>query len=203
MLKPLTFFLGLVPLGYALFQIYLLQTGGVHHLGADPGKVLVHFHGEWALRFLLAALCITPLRKIAGWQGGMRIRRMLGLFAFFYATLHLASYLVFLLALDFSNLADDIWRRPYITAGFSAYLILLPLALTSTDWMVRQLRHRWLALHRAAYLVAVLAIVHIVWLARASYLDAVIYGAIVVLLLFYRAFSTSKIRFRSEAKTVR
>jgi len=191
MLKPLTFIVGSVPFAYILWQVYLLQTGAPNNLGADPGKEIVLHQGEWAIRFLLLTLLITPLRQITGWNSLQRVRRMLGLFTFFYASTHIAAYTVFLLELDFANLAADIQERPYITVGFAAYLLLVPLAVTSTHSMMRKLQKNWVLLHRAIYAIGILAVVHVAWLAKSSYAEAVAYGAIVALLLFFRAFSTS------------
>jgi sulfoxide reductase heme-binding subunit YedZ len=190
MIKPLTFFLGLVPIGLSVFQVYLLQSGGNHSLGADPGKELVLHQGEWAIRFLILALLVSPLRQLTGWSQLQRVRRMLGLFAFFYATLHLSAYLVFLLELDFVNLWADVVKRPYITVGFSAYVLLIPLAITSMDWMVRRLKRRWIQLHRAIYFIAILAVVHVTWLAKSSYAEAAAYGFIIAILLLARVFKT-------------
>ena len=188
MFKTITFIVALLPLAYSVWQITLLQTGGAHQLGADPAKALVHLQGAWAIRFLLLTLLVSPLRQITGWGRLLQIRRMLGLFTFFYATLHLTAYAVFLLELNFAGLWQDIEKRPFITVGFAAWLLLLPLAVTSTNAMMRRLQKRWKILHRAVYLVAVLAVIHLIWLARASYAEATVYGGLVVLLLFLRVF---------------
>ncbi len=185
-LKPLLFVLGLGPLLFSVVQIYLLQTGGEHQLGADPGESLVHIQGEWALRFLILTLLVTPVRELSGWNQIQRLRRMFGLFTFFYASMHLLAYVTFLLELDLANVAEDLAERPYITAGFTAYLLMLPLAVTSNDYLLRKLRRRWFLLHRLVYLVAMLAILHLAWLSKASYLAAFTYGSIVLVLLGYR-----------------
>ena len=186
MLKLLTFFLSIIPFVYVVWQTYLLQTGMPHALGADPGKEIVLLQGEWTIRFLILTLCITPLRRLTGWNQLQQIRRMLGLFTFFYASTHLLGYTLFLLELDFGNLLADIQKRPYITVGFSAWLLLLPLAVTSSNWMVRQLRSNWVRLHRVVYAIAILAVVHVAWLSKSSYADAVVYGLIVAFLLAVR-----------------
>ena len=186
MLKPLTFFLGLVPLVYSISQVYLLQIGGNHQLGADPGKALVMLQGESTIRFLLLTLMVSPARKFTGWNQIQKVRRMLGLFTYFYASLHLLAYLVLLLELDFGQLQEDIRKRPYITVGFTAYLLLTPLAITSTDRMRHLLRRRWVTLHRAIYGVAILAIIHVLWLTKSSYAEAFLYGALVLVLLGMR-----------------
>jgi len=186
--KPVTFLLCLLPLEYSIYQIYQLQTGGDNVLGADPAKELVLLQGEWAIRFLLLTLLVTPLRRLAGWRQALKVRRMLGLFTFFYASIHLLAYLLLLLELDFRNLGADILKRPYITVGFTAYLLLVPLALTSNSFAIRLLRNRWAVLHRLVYGVAILVVVHVTWLAKSSYSEAVAYGVIVTILLLVRVF---------------
>lgn len=186
--KPVTFLLCLLPLEYSIYQIYQLQTDGDNVLGADPAKELVLLQGEWAIRFLLLTLLVTPLRRLAGWRQALKVRRMLGLFTFFYASIHLLAYLLLLLELDFRNLGADILKRPYITVGFTAYLLLVPLALTSNSFAIRLLRNRWAVLHRLVYGVAILVVVHVTWLAKSSYSEAVAYGVIVTILLLVRVF---------------
>jgi len=199
-LKFLAFLLCLAPLGYSIYQVYQLQTGGPHVLGADPAKELVLLQGEWTIRFLLLTLLITPLRRLTGWNQLQKVRRMLGLFTFTYASLHLLSYLFLLLELDFSNLGADILKRPYITVGFTAYLFLVPLALTSNNVAMRHLRNRWAVLHRLVYGVAILAVVHVTWLARSSYSEAIAYGVVVAILLVSRVFKDKLSLFRGAFK---
>jgi len=188
MFKALTFLVCLLPIGYSIYQVYQLQTGGSHVLGADPAKKLVQFQGEWAIRFLLLTLLVTPLRRLTGWRLVQEVRRMLGLFTFAYASIHLLAYLFLLLEFDFSNLSADILKRPYITVGFTAYLLLVPLAVTSNSFAIRLLRNRWGVLHRLTYGVAILVLVHVTWLARSSYSEAIAYGVIVAFLLCSRVF---------------
>ena len=201
MFKVLTFLLSLGPLAYSIFQVYLLQTGSAHTLGADPGKALVLMQGEWTIRFLVLTLLITPLRRLTGWNRPQKIRRMLGLFTFFYASLHLLAYIVWLLELDFANLWADIIKRPYVTVGFSAYLLLIPLAITSTNGMMRRLGRRWIKLHRAIYAVAVLAVTHLLWLSRSSYAEAAFYGTLIGILLLARVFGSRLRLFRGAVNT--
>ncbi len=184
--KFLVFALCLLPLAYSLWQIFLLQNGLPHRLGADPGEALVHLQGEWAIRMLLLTLLVTPIRQLTPWKSIIRFRRMLGLFTFFYASLHLSAYGVFLLELDIAAIWSDIEKRPYITVGFIAWLMMMPLALTSTNSMVRWLGQRWKMLHRAIYGVAVLAVLHVAWLAKASYAEPLVYSGILFFALFYR-----------------
>ena len=188
MIKALIFLVCLLPIGYSIYQVYQLQTGGSHVLGADPAKELVQLQGEWAIRFLLLTLLVTPLKRLTGWRFVQKVRRMLGLFTFAYASIHLLAYLFLLLEFDFSNLSADILKRPYITVGFTAYLLLVPLAVTSNSFAIRLLRNRWGVLHRLTYGVAILVLVHVTWLARSSYSEAIAYGVIVAFLLCSRVF---------------
>mgnify|MGYP003684062259 CR=1 FL=1 len=198
--KSLTFFLSLLPLGYSIYQVYQLQVGGVNVLGADPAKALVLLQGEWTIRFLILTLLVTPLVRLTGWRQLQRVRRMLGLFTFAYASIHLMAYLFLLLEFDFRNLWADILKRPYITVGFAAYLLLVPLAITSNRFAIRLLRKRWAILHRLVYGIALLAVVHVTWLARSSYLEATVYGVIVVLLLFSRVFKDKLASFQGTLR---
>lgn len=186
MLKALTFLLSLVPAAYIGVQIYLLQSGAENILGADPGKEVVTYLGQWSLRFLLLTLAVTPVRRLSGWQRIREVRRMLGLFTFFYASLHLGGYLLLLLELDFQGLGADLIKRPFITAGFAAWLLLVPLALTSNALSMRRLKRNWLRLHRLVYLAVALGILHLIWLSKSSFLEAMIYGGVAALLLSFR-----------------
>ena len=200
MFKLLTFLLCLLPLEYSIYQVYQLQTDGANVLGADPAKALVLLQGEWAIRFLLLTLLVTPVRRLTGWHQAQKIRRMLGLFTFAYASIHLLAYLFLLLELDFGNLGADILKRPYITIGFTAYLLLVPLALTSNSFAIRLLRNRWALLHRLVYGVAILVVVHVTWLAKSSYSEAIAYGVIVTVLLLSRVFKDKFALFQEALK---
>lgn len=200
MIKPIVFVLASLPVLYSVFQIWLLQSGGAHQLGADPGKELVLIQGEWAIRLLILTLLVTPIRKITGWPAIARVRRMLGLFTFFYASLHLLAYSVLLLELDFGAVGAEIIERPYITIGFLAWLALVPLAVTSTNGMIRRLGQSWRRLHSLVYGIAVLAVIHVFWLAKSSYLEAFIYGGMLGFLLIYRLFSARNRLFQSAIK---
>lgn len=155
-------------------------------LGADPIAAITHRTGDWALRFLLIALAVTPLRKISGWNWLARFRRMLGLYAFFYASLHFATYLVLDLGGYWAQILEDLVKRPYITVGFLAWLGLLPLALTSTQGMIRRLGRRWAQLHRLVYAVGVLGVLHYLWLVKADLREPLLYAGILALLLIAR-----------------
>lgn len=175
--KLVVFLVCLFPLGQ------LLYYGFTGELTANPIEYITRFTGSWALIMLLASLSITPLRKITGWNDLIKFRRMLGLFAFFYALLHFSTYVVLDHFFDFAAIAKDIIKRPYVTAGFTAFLLLIPLALTSTTAMIRRLGKRWQQLHRLVYVAAIAGIVHFYWLVKADIRRPVQYGAILALLL--------------------
>lgn len=178
--KPLLFLLCLLPLAHLGWDIW-------HNtLGPDPVAQLEHRSGDWSLRLLLATLAITPLRRISGWNKVIRYRRMLGLFAFFYISVHLSIYLVVDLGGFWSQLLGDIVKRPYITVGFAAWLMLIPLAITSTKAMMRRLGRRWQQLHRLAYLAALLGVLHFMWLVKADQREPAIYLAILIVLMLWR-----------------
>src|SRR5258705_405503 len=148
-LKPAVFIVCLIPFGQLAYRAY------ADDLGVNPIDTITRFTGSWALIFLLACLAVTPLRRITGWNELIKFRRMLGLFAFSYALSHFATYLVLDHFFNWPAIGKDILKRPYVTAGFTALLILLPLALTSTAAMIRRLGKRWLLLHRLVYLAAI------------------------------------------------
>ena len=154
---------------------------------AEPVEDITHLTGDWALRLLLASLAVTPLRRIFGWRGLAPFRRTLGLLAFGYALLHFATYLALDLGFDFAALAEDVGERLYITAGFAAFLLLLPLAITSTRGWQRRLGRRWLKLHRVVYAAGALAVLHFIWLVKADLRDPLLYAALLAVLLGVRA----------------
>lgn len=193
-LKPLVFLLCLLPLGLLIWRG--LETG----LGANPVETLEHATGDWALRLLLLTLCATPLRQISNWNWPLRLRRMLGLYTFFYASLHMALYFTLDLELDFYMLGSEILKRPYLTVGFLAWSLLVPLALTSTDRMIRRLGRRWKSLHRSIYVIGVLAVLHYLWLVKADVREPLLYGAILVVLLGWRAWQERRNRSRSSRR---
>ncbi|WP_461538763.1 protein-methionine-sulfoxide reductase heme-binding subunit MsrQ [Spongorhabdus nitratireducens] len=179
-LKVLLFNICLLPLAWLGYKI------SINALGADPGKEVVHFLGEWAFYLLLASLAITPLRRITGINKLIRYRRMVGLFALFYAALHFVGYLFFLLGWQFADLIDDVVKRPYITVGFAAFFILVVLGATSTQRMMRLLGKNWQKLHRLVYLAALLSLVHLIWLTKSDYTSAAYYGGVFALLMLAR-----------------
>ncbi len=156
-------------------------------LGADPVAELTHATGDWALRLLRACLAMTPLRRLLGQPWPIRFRRLVGLYAFFYACLHLAVYVVLDLGSYWPQVLEDIVQRPYITVGFSAWLLLLALALTSTRGWMRRLGRRWGQLHRAVYAAGGLAVLHFLWLLKSDLREPLVYASILALLLGLRA----------------
>lgn len=192
--KVLTFLLSLGPAAYIGHEIWLATTGQPNGLGPDPGKAIEHFYGQWGLRFLLITLAVTPIRQTTGWTQVARLRRMLGLFAFFYIALHLVSYLVFLQQLNLNDVLHDIAKHPYVLVGFTAFCAMVPLAATSNDRMMRHLKQRWKTLHRLVYVIVVLGLVHLFWLTRSSYFEVFVYAGITVLLLGYRVFKSPSLR---------
>ncbi len=181
--KPVVFAAGLLPFAWLLCGAFGWLGFG---LGADPVKKLEHECGTWALNFLLITLAVTPLRQIAHLPHLARLRRMLGLFAFFYAVLHFTVYVTLDLELNFRTLFADIAKRPYITIGFLALLLLIPLAVTSTNRMMRRLGRRWQKLHRLIYVIAVLGVWHFYWQVKRDVREPLIYAGILALLLGYR-----------------
>ncbi len=180
MLKPVVFLLLCTPF---IWLVYTLLT---NQLGANPIDTITDFTGEWALRILLLSLAMTPLRMLTKKPWPIRLRRMIGLFAFFYVLTHLATYLVLDQELDIGAILSDILERPYITAGTVALLILVPLAITSTKGMMKRLGKRWTALHRLVYVAATAAIVHYVWLTRGDQLEPLIYLIVLFVLMLFR-----------------
>jgi sulfoxide reductase heme-binding subunit YedZ len=155
-------------------------------LGANPVETVTHVTGEWTLRLLLATLAVTPLRRLFRWSWLAPYRRTLGLLAFGYACLHFATYLSLDLALDFGALAEDIAERPYITVGFSGFLLLSLLAATSTRRAMRRLGRRWVWLHRLVYVAAACGVIHFLWLVKADLREPLLYGAVLAVLLVSR-----------------
>ncbi len=157
-------------------------------LGPNPVENITHATGDWTIRFILITLGITPLRKLLHLAWLIRFRRMLGLFAFFYGCLHLTTYLWLDQFFDWAGIWKDIYKRPYITAGFTAWVLLVPLALTSTAWSIRKLGGKqWQLLHRLIYVSALGGVIHYYWLVKSDIRLPLMYGAILLVLMLYRA----------------
>lgn len=182
--KPLVFAAGLSPIAWVLLRGFGIMGPD---LGADPAKLTLHLLGKTALNFLMLTLMVTPVRQLTGWTHLLRLRRMLGLFAFFYASLHFLSYLWLDQYFDFASIGEDIFKRPYITIGFLAVMMLIPLAVTSTNKMMRRLGRRWQSLHRLVYIIAILGVWHYYWQVKKDVREPLIYAAILAVLLGYRA----------------
>lgn len=179
--KPLVFAAALVP---TVWLIWAALTG---NLTANPIQELEHQTGLWVLRFLIITLAITPLRRLTGWNDLIRFRRMTGLFAFYYACLHLLCYVVLDQFFDVKTMVVDIAKRPYITVGMASFLLLIPLAATSTAGMIRRLGgRRWRRLHQLIYAVAVGGVIHYWWLVKADLSSPEKYAAIIGALLAFR-----------------
>ena len=196
-IKVAVFLAALVPFG-RLVWLALLDPGA---LGPNPAEYIVRSTGEWCLRFVVATLAITPLRRWTGSAWVMRLRRMIGLYAFFYGVVHFASYISFDHVFDVGAIIRDIIKRPFITVGFVALLLMLPLAITSTNAMVRRLGgRRWLSLHRAVYAVGVLGSVHYWMMVKRDITQPAIYALIVAVLLGARWVWSRRDRRRATAR---
>ena len=185
--KTLVHLLALAPLAILLSQVWSVARTGGDALGADPVAEIEHRLGLWALRFLMLALAVTPLRQLTGKPVLVRFRRMLGLYAFFYACLHFAAYLGLDLRGYWTQIFEDIAKRPYITVGFAAWLLLLPLAITSTSGWIRRLGRNWARLHKLVYAIGVLAVLHFWWLVKSDIREPALYAGILAALLGWRA----------------
>jgi sulfoxide reductase heme-binding subunit YedZ len=182
--KPLVFAACLVPA--LLVTLGAMQLGPMD-LGADPVREIIHTFGKTALNLLLITLLVTPVRELTKWSNLARLRRMLGLFVFFYVLLHFISYGWLDQGLDFAAIGADIVKRPYITIGMLALLLLIPLAITSTNNMMRRLGKRWLALHRLVYLIALLGVWHFYWQVKKDIREPLLYVGMYAALMAYRA----------------
>jgi methionine sulfoxide reductase heme-binding subunit len=180
--KALIFVAALVPAGWLAWALFRAPE----HLGVNPAETLQLETGIWTLRFLLATLAITPIRRLSGWHRIIQYRRMLGLFAFFYACLHLSTYVVLDRYFDLSGVWEDIVKRPFITAGMLAFVLMIPLAVTSTKGWIRRLGRRWQLLHRLIYFSAAAACVHFIWKVKVPVGEPVYYAGILGALLVFR-----------------
>lgn len=180
-LKAALFLASLIPL------IRLVWYGYSGQLGANPIEFITRSLGTWTLVFLLITLSITPLRKLSGWSWLIKLRRMAGLFAFFYALLHFITYIWLDQFFDLHSIYKDVIKRPFITIGFAAFILLIPLAITSSNAMIKRLGgKRWLLLHRLIYLIAVFGVLHYWWLVKKDITQPLIYSAVLATLLAYR-----------------
>lgn len=179
-IRGVAFLLCLTPFASLVYAL------GSNLAGPDPAEFIMHSTGEWAARFLLLCLLVSPLRQWTGWAVFLKLRRMLGLYAFFYGCVHLATFVHFYTGWALVILVEELQERPYITLGFAAWLLMLPLALTSSRAMQRKLRKNWQRLHRLVYPAAVLVCCHILWQARSDIGEALMYVSLFGWMLFWR-----------------
>ena len=179
-LKPVLFILLLLPIAFLVYRFF------INDLGANPIETINRYTGDWALRILLATLAFSPLIRITRINNIIQFRRMFGLFAFFYVCVHLTSYVVLDQYFDLNAIIDDVFKRPFITVGFSSFILLIPLAITSTNKMVERLQYRWIQLHRLVYVIAILAVLHFWWMVKVDTREPMIYAIILAILLGFR-----------------
>ena len=179
-LKPFVFLLLLWPIYIISYQIIF------NELGPEPVDRIINHFGEWTLIFIILTLSISPLRKLTNSTEWIKFRRMLGLFTFFYASIHMLSYVGLDYRFDFKPLIDDVLKKKFIFIGFSAWLLLTILALTSSDKMVRLLKHNWKKIHRLVYVIAIFGALHFIWLSKTIFFKPLIYSIIILILLSLR-----------------
>ena len=185
-----------------LLPFLFLVFGAINdNLGTNPVETLTHETGEWALRFLLITLSITPLRRLTGAAWLIKLRRMLGLYVFFYATLHMITYIWLDQNFDWLEVLKDIPKRPFITIGFVSFLLLFALAVTSTNAMKRRLKTRWKTLHQLVYVIPVLVVIHFIWSLKADYSEPLFYASIFIVLMMLRVIYNNK-SARKKARQV-
>jgi sulfoxide reductase heme-binding subunit YedZ len=183
--KIVIFINSLIPLTLLAWDAYW------QNLGANPIEYFLRTTGVLTLVFLFITLAVTPLRKIFGWNQLIKFRRMLGLYAFFYGTLHLITYSIFDKALDVPAILGDIWKRPFIAVGMAAFTLLIPLAVTSTNGMLKRLGGKnWIKLHRLTYVAATLGVIHFFWIQKSDYSYPILFGLILAVLLGYRVYKS-------------
>ena len=198
--KIILFIVALLPLAHLATGAFVFPEW----LGPNPAEYITRSTGDWTLRLLLITLAVTPLRRISGWVWLLRTRRMLGLFAFFYAVTHMSSYVSFDHVFEFGEIIKDIIKRPFITVGFACLVLLIPLAITSTNGMVRRLgAKRWQALHRTIYVIAPLGVLHFWWMVKRDLTEPVIYAFLLGTLLAYRVYARVKDNGRRRAMSTR
>ena len=178
--KPSIFFLSSIPFFLILYKVIF------NKLGPEPVKEITHFTGEWTLLFIIFTLSMSPLKKITKLNIWISFRRMLGLFLFFYATLHMLTYVVIDYRLDFQSILKDVLTKKFTFVGFAAWVLLLPLALTSSKKALIYLKDKWKKLHRLIYIIAIFGVVHFIWLVKKDLTEPLIYGLIIIILLLSR-----------------
>ena len=179
-LKPSVFILSTIPFLVILYKIFL------NKLGPEPVKEITHFTGEWTLIFLCLTLSMSPLKRLTNLSVLVSFRRTLGLFVFFYATLHLLTYVGLDYRFDWQPILDDVVKKKYIFIGFAAWLLLIPLAITSSKKMVKLLKNNWRKLHRLVYIIAIFGSLHYIWLSKTIFFKPLIYFIMIIVLLAFR-----------------
>ena len=178
--KPFVFILCLLPLGIIILDIYY------NNLGAEPVKKIMNHFGEWTLIFICLTLTMSPLKRITNLGFWIKFRRMLGLFVFFYATIHLLTYVGLDYRFDWEPIINDVLKKKYIFIGFSAWLLLIPLAITSSQKMIKLLKNNWKRLHRLIYIIAIFGSLHYIWLSKTIFFKPLVYLVIILVLLALR-----------------
>ena len=178
--KPSVFILSTIPFLIITYKIFFKK------LGPEPVKEITHFTGEWTLIFICLTLSMSPLKKLTNFNFWIKVRRMLGLFVFFYASLHLLTYVGIDYRFSWQPIFDDVVKKKYIFVGFAALLLLIPLTLTSSQKMMLLLKQNWKKLHRLIYVIAILGSLHFIWLSKTIYFKPLIYFVIITILLFLR-----------------
>ena len=178
--KPSIFFLSLIPFFVIIYKIYFNQ------LGPEPVKEITHHTGEWTLIFICLTLAMTPLKRLTNLNIWIQFRRMLGLFVFFYATIHLLTYVGIDYRFEWEPIFDDVIKKKYIFIGFSAWLLLIPLAITSSQKMMKLLKHNWKKIHKLIYVIAIFGALHYIWLSKTIFFKPLIFSVIILILLIFR-----------------
>ena len=174
------FFLSLIPFFVIVYKIYFNQ------LGPEPVKEITHHTGEWTLIFICLTLAMTPLKRLTNLNIWIQFRRMLGLFVFFYATIHLLTYVGIDYRFEWEPIFDDVIKKKYIYIGFSAWLLLIPLAITSSQKMMKLLKHYWKKIHKLIYVIAIFGALHYIWLSKTIFFKPLIFAVIILILLIFR-----------------
>ena len=178
--KPSIFVLSTIPFLIIIYKIFF------NKLGPEPVKEITHFTGEWTLIFICLTLAMSPLKKLTNLNFWVKVRRMLGLFVFFYASLHLLTYVGIDYRFSWQPIFDDVLKKKYIFVGFAAWVLLIPLTITSSQKMILLLKQNWKKLHRLIYVIAILGSLHFIWLSKTIYFKPLIYFVIITILLFFR-----------------
>jgi len=178
--KPGVFILSIIPFLFILYKIYF------NKLGPEPVKEITHFTGEWTLIFICLTLSMTPLKRLTNLTMWVSFRRMLGLFVFFYASLHLLTYIGIDYRFNWQPILDDVFKKKYIFIGFAAWVLLIPLAITSSQKMIKLLKNNWKRLHRLIYIIAIFGSLHYIWLSKTIFFKPLVYLVIILVLLALR-----------------